>query len=296
MRPLLDDSQSASHRHARARRHRIRRRSLEPRPTLHPRAPARDDAVRSPAKGSMRAGLRSWRGGCGAPRPRSRQRSTSRRRRCRELPWPDRRADRASMPTNSIACPRRSPCACSAARLHAPATRDRSSSASSRHSTRRCGWKAPARQRAGAAPWRARWSPCAERKLAVERAPARRGRAASGAARAVQKRTWVGARRLNRGPQDGKMRTVNKELNRFPWQEPPRHLDCSGAGRESARKLRVSDRLRCPRQPRRTRDERQSAQFRPLGDHRSPAARAVHPVPEPGPAHHRPRTFPSRSS
>ena len=51
------------------------------------------------------------------------------------------------------------------------------------------------------------------------------------------------------------------------------------------------DRLRCRRQPRRTRDERQFAQFRPLGDHRSVAARAVHPVPESGTAHHLPGHF-----
>src|SRR5208282_1275834 len=41
----------------------------------------------------------------------------------------------------------------------------------------------------------------------------------------------------------------------------------------------------------RTEDERQSAQFRPVGDHRSAAACAVHAVPEPRPAHDVARHF-----
>ena len=179
------DSESAPHRHARSRRHRIRRRPVEPRPALHPRAPARGD-VRARPRGARRAPAVV--AGAAATARGGRDRDSGR---CRDggavASCRGRIAGRScSMPTNSIACPRRSPCGCSAARSLAPATRDRSSSASSRHSTRRC-----ERARAPARPSRWRRTLAGAlvtlrgTKLAIERAPARRGRAASGAARAV---------------------------------------------------------------------------------------------------------------
>ena len=192
------DSESAPHRHARARPDRIRRRSLEPRSALHPRAPARGDARRSPARGSMRAGCRCWRGGCGARRPRSRPRSMARWPRCHR--HRGRTAGRScSMPANSTACPRRWPCGCSAARSLAPATRDRSSSASSR----RLYEALKSANADDASHWRRTLAGAlvtlGGTRLAIERAPARR----AGAARAVWKLKKL-AKSATQGRQDGK--------------------------------------------------------------------------------------------
>ena len=65
----------------------------------------------------------------------------------------------------------------------------------------------------------------------------------------------------------------------------PRCLHCGRDRREVATNF---GHKRWPQRPTRrvrTPDERQSAQFRPLGDHRPAAARAVHAVPESRPAH-----------
>src|SRR5262249_13815011 len=129
-------------------------------------------------------------------------------------------------------------------------------------------------------------------KLVVERAPARRRRPPA---------PHDPAGRPRRGAQEspaclncGQMSQPchlqsplerSTELTWFPWQRSPRHLNCTRMAVNRPISCRTNG-LRTFQRPRRTWDERQPAQLRPLGDHRSLAARAVHPVPEPGPAHH----------
>ena len=70
-----------------------------------------------------------------------------------------------------------------------------------------------------------------------------------------------------------------------PFHAGPRCLHCERDRREVATNFGHNERPQRPTRRVRTPDERQSAQFRPLGDHRPAAARAVHAVPESRPAH-----------
>ncbi|OIQ67462.1 hypothetical protein GALL_509600 [mine drainage metagenome] len=67
----------------------------------------------------------------------------------------------------------------------------------------------------------------------------------------------------------------------FPWQRPRRHLDCNAVdrGMDSPSRLPKEIRPRSAR-PRRKIDERQSAQFRPLGHYCLAAIGIVHALPE----------------
>ena len=88
--PAARHSEGAAARDARACRDRFRRRSVEPRSALHPRAAARRDARARP-RGARCAPLRAcWRGGCGARRPRSRWRSAVAAAALSQAPWSDR--------------------------------------------------------------------------------------------------------------------------------------------------------------------------------------------------------------
>ena len=133
VRPLLEMPKARLRRDARARQDRFCRRSVEPRSALHPGAAARRDAgagarrARRPPPGAAGAPR------CGAPRPRSRRRSTAAAARAAARESVARsRCRSCSMPRDSAGCPPRWRCACSAVRSRRPATRGRSSSASSR--------------------------------------------------------------------------------------------------------------------------------------------------------------------
>ena len=88
-----------------------------------------------------------------------------------------------------------------------------------------------------------------------------------------------------------------EKCGRFPWQGGPRHINCDRDGRESALTCGQTRPVTASRANggKGHRDECQSAQFRPLGDHRPFAVGAVHAVSESRPAPERDRTSPSRS-
>ncbi len=207
-----------------ARRHRTRRRPLEPRPALHPRATARGDVSARPR------GLDARRLSLLARRLRRAEAaietavdvamaalseaavagSRADRVRCRPLQPPARGGRPAA------ARPR--DCTHSA-------TRDRSQLGKLETLyERRCRMRKRRQARAGGVPWRERWSPAAEPSLAVERASGRRGQAAKGAARAGLE-AGQGRRAPPPEGRRGRQKGTVKGIELVPLAGAPRHLD-----------------------------------------------------------------------